>query len=338
MQPTAPATTSSPAVDAAASRRTAWVDLLRALAVLLVVLEHAVILPGELLPAHLQALGSFFLPFRMPTLMLLSGMLVAHSLRKGPAAYLRGKLSRIAWPFLVWTAVLVVVQWITGDDAGLTAEPFWRPDGPLFFLQHLLAYYLVALVLPPLARSAAVVPLLVAAGFAHDHFAAERFLFLFAFFLLGDVLSRHLSVLPRLVDDRRVVAACALLAVGAGTYALLGGDVRYNALFAWGTAAGIVAAVAACRRLAETRPGAWLAGYGKHTIIYYVASWPAQLVAWKLMVREGVPEAHVVVLVLVAVGVAAGHVLLVSQRRVPLVERLFDLSPRRRAPQRLQTA
>ena len=76
--------------------RFAWMDLLRGSAIFMLILYHAsaiASLYGRDLPRWLVIFNEFFLPFRMPTLMFLSGMLLSGSLRKPLVQYYWGKPS-----------------------------------------------------------------------------------------------------------------------------------------------------------------------------------------------------------------------------------------------------
>lgn len=88
-------------------------DQLRGLAIILVLLQHTYTVPtGMGLPAF-GSIGEFndlLRPYRQPLLMFLSGMLLAHSLRKPWKEYAEGKARKILWPMLVWTVPIVILR------------------------------------------------------------------------------------------------------------------------------------------------------------------------------------------------------------------------------------
>lgn len=94
------------------SPRQTWIDVVRGLAVILVVLVHAM-QRAELFTGHeftrLETLTIIVTPLRLPAMFLLSGLFVTRSLAKGPAAYVTGKLRRIAWPYLLWSVLLIAL-------------------------------------------------------------------------------------------------------------------------------------------------------------------------------------------------------------------------------------
>ena len=91
-----------PSTDSAPRMR--WMDLLRGVAVLLVVVLHGSDIPraNGLGVERWTELNLYLEPFRMPLLMFLSGTLLPRSLTKSAGAYLWGKFASIVWPLMIW--------------------------------------------------------------------------------------------------------------------------------------------------------------------------------------------------------------------------------------------
>ena len=128
--------------------RERYMDLLRGLAVLLVVALHsATILPGagyEPDPLLLK-INRYFILYRMPTLAFLSGLLLPRSYQKNLVDFAYGKLQRIAWPLLIWSIIYVVVCHV---PLKLTTIPRLLLGGSyLWYLTFILVYYLSAVAL-----------------------------------------------------------------------------------------------------------------------------------------------------------------------------------------------
>lgn len=180
--------------------RLEWVDWLRGLAILFVVFHHAVVafvVVGVSPPDWALVTNSVVSPYRMPMLMFLSGLLLDRSLRKPTRVYIAGKLRRIGWPYLVWTmgiiVFLVAASQLLGSG-GYSIESILSlildPRTYTWYLAYLLLYYLLALVVPPLARAVAVPVLFTLSFVIHDGDGWTRLTFLLAFFFLGDLAAR----------------------------------------------------------------------------------------------------------------------------------------------------
>ena len=271
-----PATQAPPAGTARV--RMEWMDTLRGLAILLMLLWHATAVPriyGIEAPAALVAVNDALLPFRMPTLMFLSGLLLPRSLGKPLVTYLRGKVALVWWPYLLWVVLYLVMSG--------TQTPLWHPKlyiakGYLWYLFFLGAYYLVA----PLLRrvpTLLVCAVLLGASFVVDDPVGHRLLYFAVFFFLGAwVAERGGDLLGRVGRSRVLVVALAVLALALAVASALV-DLRYASLTVPGSVAGIVVAVLAARRLPTARTGA-LGFVGRNSIVFYVAHFPVmQLLA-----------------------------------------------------------
>lgn len=185
-----------------AGQRMEWIDTLRGAAVVAVVVLHVELttsaVTGDPL-APLAWIDAHLAAVRMPLLMLLSGALLSRSLAKGLRQHVGGKVRAILWPYAVWMAVDLTHVFVDAAAAGrpvpwhMAGEALYDPPGYLWFLAWLFAFHLLAGVLPARIRNVAALGGLVlaqaAGGVAPD---LARFLWLFPFFLLGDVLARAL--------------------------------------------------------------------------------------------------------------------------------------------------
>ena len=126
-------------------------DLLRGIAILLVILHHSTQIVAYRIgdvPEVFAFISAFFAPYRMPMLMFLSGLLVAGSLTRPTGEYIWGKVRRILWPIVVWTIVYAGAEYLA-DPAQAKYMPwelgFWNTY--LWFMQFVFAYYLIALLI-----------------------------------------------------------------------------------------------------------------------------------------------------------------------------------------------
>lgn len=263
--------------------RLEWVDAVRGFAVLLVVMYHAIIaIPdtGAATPDWLDRINDAFSPFRMPILMLLSGMLLPRSLAKPARIYISGKLRRIAWPYLVWTLVTLAFLYVGshaaghgGFSIGRTFALVFDPRTYTWYLAYLLAFYLLALVIPARFRYASIPALLIICAITNDDEGWSRATFLLAFFFAGDWVIRH-PERWEFVRRPAVVAISVVLSASTIGLAAAGVPMRYEVWSVPGTLATIVCLMAASGWALRHAVGRFAAKVGRDSLVYYVTHWP----------------------------------------------------------------
>lgn len=297
-----------------------WMDALRGTAVLLIVLWHSFSMPYGDPPAGVAWVMDFLSVYRVPMLLLLSGLLLDQSVAKPIGTYVTGKLRRIAWPLLVWSVVLVLIGWPGANPA---APLFWLGDAAhLWYLGVLLACYAVGLLtrwVPPV--------LILAAGFVAMQVVSTRIefvnnvLWFGLFFYAGATLSRFLTRwlrTPWFIPTAFLGASMAW----AGYSATANG---YTPIAHWRpllfSFVGIVGVIWFAARAPRVR---WLEWVGQRSIVFYVAHLP---VIWLVMrLLKGFPPPITYALVLVA---ALGGCFLLARFLNGSV--LFELPSRRRS-------
>ena len=269
--------------------RAHWMDALRGMAVLLVILTHTATMPAGL-EAEFAAPGlvrftQVFHALRMPLLMFLSGTFLPRSLEKPLGVYARGKLERVLWPFIVWMTVLALCL---GTPEHLLSWGYWRGGAwHLWFLWVLLFCYLVG----PLARR--VPPALIAlglfllllemAGGPRDHL---RMLYWGVYFFLGAAAARHL---PRIRSVRPVLALGALALAVLAILDHLGGGLVVSERRPWSVLAalpGILFMLWLGPRLPRLP---FLEFCGRRSIVLFVSHLPVLILAVTLL-RGLAPE------------------------------------------------
>lgn len=326
-----------PATTSGGSGRLAWMDVLRGLAVGLVVLDHAsaaVLSRGLPVPAAVATVNDLASPVRMPMLVFLSGMLLAPSLSRGPARYLEGKARRLLYPYVVWSAVYVVVltrPWAYGDPYGPLAllTLLAEAPSPLWFLQFLALFYLLALLLRRVPAPVLVAGTLLASVAVPDTGRPVRFFFLFGFFLLGDLVTRSPQLWRRWLPHPAVTAGCAVLAGLLLVLALQRGTaLRYQAEYAVAVLAVVLLLARVAHAVSGTRAARTLGALGRESLVVYVVHYPVAFVVVKVLQRLGVTSPALLVLAAAVCGLGAGLVAVAAARRSRLVDLLFVL-PRR---------
>jgi uncharacterized membrane protein YcfT len=257
----------SPSVQV--STRMHWMDSLRGMAIILVVLFHSASsyrsLSGLDHAPVWDELTGFFDPYRMPMLLVLSGLLLPRALAKPLGTYMSGKARKILWPLVVWSTF----QFVAERDVSQMLDPLEWLDGTFqWFLVVLVVCYSVA----PLVRSlpawvvalAFVVLLLTVGGHVTE---LRRIFFYGPYFFLGVMLSRRLS---------RIQAAPAWLAgllglVGIGVGIGSAADVLIVARYiSWSIVLPLPGLLALLWLGARLPRSPLFEGIGRHSMVYYV--------------------------------------------------------------------
>jgi fucose 4-O-acetylase-like acetyltransferase len=312
--------------------RMVWMDVLRGLAILAVVVFHA----GTLLryadlelPEGLRQFNRAVAPFRIPMLVLLSGMLLPRSMTKGTRRYLEGKARLIVWPYLLWSGVIGAILW---GQYGLASVKWLAPNvliggTYLWYLFFLIVFYVVALPLRRVPRLLVAAVCLVLAELAPDDTKyAERPAFLFALFVLGWWVAERPEVLRRAFAFRWTPVPA--LAVLVASY-LVGDMSGYGPRAVLGTLAGVFLLGWLVVRTAEAPVVRPLSFVGRNSVVYYCVHFPLIIGIMTLGGLLGVEQPYVLVGLSAAAAVGAGTALARNRGRSALVRGLFEMPARR---------
>lgn len=305
-------------------------DLLRGIAIVLVLAWHAPAIPvlyGYEMPTWLLAANNTLLPFRMPTLMFLSGLLLPRSLGKPLGTYLYGKVRMLVWPYVLWAGLHMVIY---GAVAPMYHPRAWIATGYLWFLFFIACYYFLAPFvrwvpawLLPLAMFVLSVP-------APDSLST-RFLYFGGFFFAGNLVAQRPQWLEAALARRWVVAGCTAAAVALGAWSAMA-DTQYQAQYAVGSLAGILAAIAGARAVEGAAWTVPVQAIGRRSLVYYAAHFPIMIGTLTLLELMGVESLLVIAAANFVVALALCAVL-ARYREVPPVRWLFEAPRfRRRQP------
>lgn len=315
------------------NRRIGWMDCLRGLAILLVVLHHSTQIVTYRIaeaPAVFGFLSEFFAPFRMPLLMFLSGLLVAGSLHRPAGAYVWGKIRRILWPIIVWTFIYQGMQTVVdGDPFAWYTPEFW--NGYLWFMQFVGAYYIIALLLRWIPAWILVIVPFAGMILLPADTLGQRFFYLMPFFFLGAFIEKHWDQYARLLSFP-VAAMLCVIPLGVALYSGLVTPLWYTPLAAIPAMIGIVVLVRASVAIPDAR---WLAPVrfvGRYSLIYYCAHYPVFAALGWIAQKAGLDNPTIALIAVFAATLAISTVFAILGRRMP-VSLLFEL-PRRLWPAR----
>lgn len=320
-----------------------WIDWIRGLAILFVVFYHAttaLIVLGVAAPRWAEYANFVVAPYRMPMLMFLSGTLLTRSLRKPRGEYIEGKLTRIGWPYIVWTTVivafLILASQVVGNGNYSVAsipEILLDPATYTWYLAYLLLYYLIALVTPAIVRAAAIPVLFAIAFIVDDGDGWSRLTFLLAFFFLGDLAARHPRVWSTLASRPYWLAAAALLLGGTIWLTLHGNGARYAAGTLLGVVAILVLARATAQSVARLPVLSSLTAVGRDSIIYYTVHWVFIAAGAHVLAKIGVHSGNLALALLLTIGLFVPWLFVLGARRWPAVHALFVFPRPTRIPE-----
>lgn len=291
--------------------RIQWMDVSRGVAILLVIGFHSVSEVDKQfgLPPIVTTINEIVSPARMPLMVFLSGMLLHKSLSKPIKEYITGKVSRIAWPFFLWSLIMLAL--ITAGNPSSRSEILQRgaaaltysPLDHLWFLRDLFIFYILALLLrrvpwAVIASSALFVGVTATIVDAPD---LLRGAYLLVFFMLGAGAGSSPKTVERLLESRLALGLACIVAAAIVPAALQPGDVRYQLLFLPIAAALAYLMLRLCQFISRFTAAEALSAVGRDSLVYYLAHWPIIVVLANIAPENlSVPPTVIFVTVLIA--------------------------------------
>ncbi|MCA1196349.1 acyltransferase family protein [Sphingomonas sp. R647] len=193
---------------AASGARILWIDIARGLGILLVVaghVERGLVSAGVATASAWAGIDLAIYSFHMALFMLLAGLNVPRTFRRGRGPFLIGKVRSVYHPYLVWSAIqgglLLLVSGAANSAASwsdLVQIP-WRPIMQFWFLYVLMAYLLLV-TLTGMQRWLLILlgVAAIAANMSLESLSLlNRLLFYLPFFIAGALLGEHLDSVRR---------------------------------------------------------------------------------------------------------------------------------------------
>lgn len=302
-------------------KRMEWMDAIRGAAIVLVLIWHAASIPtlfGFEEPPWLLAGNNFLRPFRMPTLMFLSGILLQRSLGKPLGRYFYGKFSGIVWPYIVWNLLQI---WFYGSEWAIFQPGAWVAAGYLWFLFFIAGYYALAPLfrgLPPgiVPALALALSLVLPSGYG------QQFCYFAVFFFLGDLSKRYADVFDRALEMPWVIWVATVVAVALGSTSAIV-NVEHDGWLVPFNLAGILAIIAWGRKLDNAHPFRLFRDIGRNSLVFYTAHFAIMTAAFLGLLALGATNSSLTFPVLFIFG-AGGSFLLAKYRGKPPCAWLFS--------------
>lgn len=310
------------------SDRLTWIDLVRGVAIVLVIVLHAGLALdyfASSYPEPIRIFNDVFEPFRMPTLMFLSGLFVARSLAKGTATYFRGKARKIAWPYLVWS----ILSFIAAGDLGVEAltRMFYNPiETHLWYLWFLAIFYALAWLL---RKVPAWIPGAIALGvsqFVPEDFRLEKGFFLFGFFMFGIAYAANRHRVDRWAYSWQAAVLAIALSGAASVLNVNGVKVLYEPAYALCVFGFILLAARIAPHVPRTAARRVFEEVGRNSIVYYVSHLLVIKVVATILSAAGFDSPWLMFPILLLSAFGVGRVIVWSQR-VWLARWLFEWNP-----------
>lgn len=281
-------------------------------------LLHATNLPrlhsGTEMPAAFDSVNTALGPFRMPTLMVLSGMLLHRSLSKPLVEYYTRKVRTLLWPYLVWALILLSIQ---GELDTFLRPQQWIPVTYIWFLLFVFLYYCAAPLLRRVPAEIVVVIAVAGSALIADRGFISKFVLFAGYFALGHLISGQRPALLVLLrrSGAPLLALAVLLLVLPAAHGLV--------LSRLVTLTGVLGMIGVFARF--YRPSRWTApleAVGRDSLIYYLSHYPFMIGATVLPAAVGVAWGPAHLVVCCAAAIAVGMVL-ARFRNSPAIGLLF---------------
>lgn len=274
------------------SRRLTWIDTVKGIAILLVVIQHAAFMAemkdwsGEELTTAAYALRTV----RMPLFFVMSGFFFLRRVDRPWNWQLRNRTGPFLWLFALWTLVWVlafyVIPWVRqpGYDLQDAARVLIDPAVGPWYIFALALYYVVAKLISPLPVwlqlvIGCAISLPVATGLIPlNSWAWENIITYFITFLIGALGNRLLNWIAEKATVLRLVVIGGLWAAGSGIVFLFLSDVatggRMPVTHIPITLAGIAMGITAGSLVARHMPWLHLDWIGRNTLPIYLMHVP----------------------------------------------------------------
>jgi uncharacterized membrane protein YcfT len=321
-----------------AHEREGWVDSAKGIAIILVVLFHAIIFPAAVGLAWLWPTPALVLDtLRMPLFLFTAGLFASRAISLDLRALFWSRVARLLWVYVLWSIIWAIAfQFIpvTGSDEpsfwiDLLLFPVW-PNASTWFVYGLAIYFIVAWLLKRLPIWAQlVIAGLISVAFGTQWIdtgngSIDKIGTYFLYFLVAVHVSGWArGVAPRIRPWQMVVAFVAYVVVATVTakFDLL--NLPFIRIVV--SVLAILAGVSIAVTINRWRAFGWLAGLGQRTLQVYLIHFYPILIITAIMTPYALTLKPLGPVIPLALTVIAITVALLVHRLTRRVTWLYDL-------------
>ena len=318
-------------VTAPAKPRVDWIDAVKGLTIILVVVKHATYGTAAALdqvPYYFHILCEWAVPFRMPLFFLVAGLFAQKALRAPLRNFIDSKILHFVYFYLLWSTIQIGVKMVLPHDGGwavsyldfllIPLEPF----GLMWFI-YALAVFFAFMRFTRDVRPAIVVMFALSLYFMNVNTGwtmPDEFAHRFIFFAAGVYGAPHVFNAAQwaINNPKRASLTGIFLLIAVAECVFTGKtDLRpVELLTGFVGAAGTIMLVAIATSRGFAKP---LAYVGSRSLYVFLAFFLPMAVTRTVMIKLGVTEGDVITLVTAVMAVSLPLVAYTVVKHTPLV-------------------
>lgn len=308
------------------TKRIQGIDAARGIAIFLLLFFHAPgiynFITGLPIPKLLFSFNELFIPYRMPTLMLVAGLFVVPALEKPLNIYLRRLFSFLVWPYILWVPILLISGgWVYFQAFYLTDFRPWIAPGYLWFLGYLIVYRVAILFfrrIPMILIAIVLYMFAIATQFLWPEINSYSRLIIYGvFFFFGAALYKYLDKIFYWGEKPPILIFLAVITFAYSSLITFG-FITFSSLFAVPISiSGAVLVIILANRYGTSRFFVPFIFIGRNSIVYYLSHWISMATLSRILLNEGITSWKVQIPLLLIAGISGGTILALARKFIP---------------------
>lgn len=201
--------------------RSNYVDIAKAIGIILVVYGHALIgvraFLGDSVIASTTIVAIY--SFHMALFFAMSGLFIKSAMTEPLPNFFERLIKRLGHPYVVWSVILITAHLLMSKYANVPMEGMnymriiYDPYAVMWYLYALILFFILARIcngIHPQLALAVSIPLLIGGYIFNDVWMAANMRYFFVFVVASMIGIKGLS---QLLSDRRIIAASAIVLI-----------------------------------------------------------------------------------------------------------------------------